>query len=151
MPRTWTHTTEVAARPEEVIDILTDPAAAMRWSPFPFALDELDGERLEEGSVARVSGSLAGIGVGFELEVYAADAERLELVARGPVLADIDVLYEIEDLEDGDDRPARFGLRHRPRPPRQGALARDGGPLAGGALGAAVGRIAREAEDLELV
>jgi hypothetical protein len=149
MPRTWTHTTEVAARSEEVIEILTDPAAAMRWSPFPFALDELDGERLEEGSVARVSGSLAGIGVGFELEVFAADAARLELVARGPI--DIDVLYEIEDLEDGTtDLHASVSVTGRGL--RGKALSRATETLlAGGALGAAVGRIAREAEELELV
>ena len=146
MPRTWTHSTEVAAEPGEVIDTLTDPAAAMRWSPFPFELDELDGERLEAGAVARVSGSLAGLRVGFDLEVFAADAGRLELVARGPI--DIDVLYEIEDLEDGTTSlHASVSVTGRGLRGRALSSATEG-LLAGGALGAAVGRIAREAEEL---
>ncbi len=39
--RTWTATTTTAARPAEVLDVLTDPDAASRWAPVAFELEEL--------------------------------------------------------------------------------------------------------------
>jgi Polyketide cyclase / dehydrase and lipid transport len=141
--RTWTSTATVDARPSEVIDVLTDPAAALRWSPFPFDLEDFDGQRLEAGDQARVAGSLAGMRVGFAVEVHEADAERLWLTARGPV--ELDVEYALEEVEDGTAVTASIvvsggGLRGRALARATDAL------LAAGALGAALGRIAREAE-----
>src|SRR5215207_7000625 len=77
--RTWTATTTTAARPEAVLDVLTDPEAAARWAPLPFDVDDLDGRRLATGSRARVSGSLAGRRVGFDLEVHEASDRGLSL------------------------------------------------------------------------
>ena len=65
--------------------MLTDPDAAARWAPVPFDVDELDGERLLAGSVARVSGRLAGRRVGFDVRVHAADVTGIALRASGPV------------------------------------------------------------------
>ena len=50
--RTWTATTTAQARPEAVLDVLTDPDAAARWAPVPFDVDDLDGERLLAGTRA---------------------------------------------------------------------------------------------------
>ena len=50
----------VAADPEVVLDMLTDPDACRRWSPVPFDLDGAYAGRLAAGSRMRVSGSLAG-------------------------------------------------------------------------------------------
>jgi Polyketide cyclase / dehydrase and lipid transport len=141
--RTWTSTATVDARPIEVLDVLTDPAAALRWSPFPFDLEDFDGDRLEAGDVARVAGSLAGVRVGFAVEVHAADEERLWLTARGPI--DLDVEYALEEDAGGTAVTASVvvsggGLRGRALAKATDAL------LAAGALAGALGRIAREAE-----
>ncbi len=47
--RTWTATTTTAARPEDVLDVLTDPDAAAAWAPLPFDVDELDGPATRHG------------------------------------------------------------------------------------------------------
>ena len=54
--RTWTATTTTAARPQDVLAVLTDPDAAAEWAPVPFDVDELQGRRLATGTRARVSG-----------------------------------------------------------------------------------------------
>ena len=107
--RTWTATTTVAARPEAVLDVLTDPDAVARWAPVPFDVDELGSPRLRRGSRARVSGRLAGRRVGFDVEVHEADAEALSLSAHGPVA--FDVRYDLA----GGRNPviARCGRRSR--------------------------------------
>jgi hypothetical protein len=141
--RTWTATTTTAARPADVLDVLTDPGAATRWAPVPFELESMDGARLRAGSTARVSGRLAGRTVGFDLSVRAADDRRLSLVADGPVGFDVD--YELEPAGAGSEvrasvsvRPSR-GLAGRLLAEATGAL------LSAGALDAAVSRIGREA------
>lgn len=65
----------VDATPEQVLEVLTDPEEIRSWSPIPFEVDEFGGRRLHSGSVARVSGSLAGKRVGFDVAVHAADAD----------------------------------------------------------------------------
>ena len=50
----------VEARPEAVLDVLTDPEACARWAPIPFDVEDLRTPRLRCGSRARVSGRLAG-------------------------------------------------------------------------------------------
>ncbi|HZU60260.1 MAG TPA: SRPBCC family protein [Solirubrobacteraceae bacterium] len=140
----FTARTTAQAAPEQVLRVLTDPDAIRDWSPIPFDVEGLDGLRLEAGSVARVSGSLAGRRVGFDVEVHAADTGGLELTADGPI--GFDVLYQLELVEGGSQVTASVdvhdgsGLTGRLLAKATGAL------LKGGALEAAAGRIARAAE-----
>jgi uncharacterized protein YndB with AHSA1/START domain len=141
--RTWTATRTVEARPEAVLHVLTDPTAAARWAPVPFAVDELGGERLLAGSRARVSGRLAGRSVGFDVRVHHADDNRLALTADGPI--GFDVCYQLSPAAGGSTVSASVSVRSG-----RGLTARllaeaTGALLAAGALEAAVGRIAREA------
>lgn len=94
--RTWTARTTTGARSDDVLDALTDPAACRRWAPVPFDL-EGDVDRLRAGTRARVSGSLAGRRVGFDVEVHEAGYDALRLSARGPVVMDV-----ADDLAPGE-------------------------------------------------
>ena len=141
--RTWTATTTTAARPQDVLEVLTDPEACARWTPLPFDVEELNGRRLASGSRARVSGRLAGRRVGFDVEVHEASGRGLSLAADGPV--GFDVAYELAAVDGGSEvrasvsgRPSR-GLAGRLLAEATNAL------LSAGALEAAVSRIAREA------
>jgi hypothetical protein len=141
--RTWTATTTTAARPVDVLDVLTDPDAITGWAPVPFELEEMEGRRLRAGSTARVRGRLAGRSVGFDVCVQEADERGLSLVADGPV--GFDVAYELAPAGTGSEvracvsvRPAG-GLTGRLLAEATGAL------LSAGALDAAVSRIGREA------
>jgi uncharacterized protein YndB with AHSA1/START domain len=141
--RTWTATTTTAARPAEVLDVLTDPEACRRWAPVAFELDELKGNRLHAGAKARVCGRLAGRSVGFDVEVAEADERGLALRANGPV--GFDVAYELEAVEAGSQVRASVSVR-----PSRGLVGRllaeaTGALLSAGALEAAVSRIGREA------
>ena len=132
-----------AARPEDVLDVLTDPEACARWAPLPFDIDELDGRRLATGSKARVSGSLAGKRVGFDVEVREASARGLSLAADGPV--GFDVAYELAEVAGGSEVRASVSVR-----PSGGLAGRllahaTSALLSAGALEAALGRVAREA------
>lgn len=140
---TWTASTTMYAEPGEVLAILTDPSACARWAPIPFALDRIDHDRLVAGCHARVSGSLAGQRLGFDVEVYAADADGLELTASGPV--DIDVAYELRPAPEGSEVHASVSVHGRGLTGRLLASATEA-LLAAGALNHAVARIAREAE-----
>ena len=81
---TWTTQMIVDGAPEEVLAVLSDPDCCCRWSPIDFDLEDLDGDRLETGSFARVAGRVAGISVSFEIQVLHASGRRLALTARGP-------------------------------------------------------------------
>ena len=74
--RTWTATTTVDAAPEAVLEVLTDPDAIARWAPLPFDVEDLDTPRLMSGSIAHVSGRLAGRRVGFVVAVHEAATDR---------------------------------------------------------------------------
>jgi hypothetical protein len=143
MPEFTTHTTADAA-PEQVLQVLTDPDEIASWSPIPFEVEDLDGLRLEAGSRARVSGSLAGKRVGFDIEVHAADEGGLELTAEGPI--GIDVLYELEPVAGGSQVTASVGVRDGSGFTGRLLAKATGALLAGGALDAAAGRIVRAAE-----
>ena len=78
----WTATTTANATPEQVLEVLTHPEEIRRWSPVDFDVDELDARRLAAGTRARVTGKVAGVRVGFDVEVQAADDERARAVAR---------------------------------------------------------------------
>jgi uncharacterized protein YndB with AHSA1/START domain len=141
--RTWTATTTVAARPEAVLDVLTDPDAAARWAPVPFDVDELDGRRLLAGSRARVSGRLAGRRVGFDVLVHEADERRLALTADGPVA--MDVAYELQPTVGGSQVCASVSVRSAGGLCGRLLAEATGALLTAGALQAAVSRVAREA------
>lgn len=105
----WTAQTTTDALPEDVIAILTDPGAVRLWSPVDFEVDGLAEPRLAAGSRVRVTGRLAGVDVGFDVEVHHADEERLALAADGPI--GLDVLYELAPVEDGSEVRATVGVR----------------------------------------
>jgi uncharacterized protein YndB with AHSA1/START domain len=141
--RTWTAITTTAARPEDVLDVLTDPEACARWAPLPFDVEELDGRRLATGSRARVSGSLAGKRVGFDVEVHEASHRGLSLAADGPV--GFDVEYQLAPVAGGSEVRASVSVR-----PSGGLVGRliaqaTNALLSAGALDAALTRIAAAA------
>ena len=141
--RTWTATTTTAARPQDVLDVLTDPEACARWAPLPFDVEELDGRRLATGSRARVSGSLGGKRVGFDVEVHEATDRGLSLAAHGPV--GFDVEYRLAPVAGGSEVQASVSVR-----PSGGIAGRllaqaTSALLSAGALEAALSRVTREA------
>jgi hypothetical protein len=144
--RTWTATTTTAARPQDVLEVLTDPEACglgPTHPPLRFDVEELDGRRLAAGSRARVSGKLAGRRVGFDVEVHEASGRGLSLAADGPV--GFDVAYELAAVDGGSEVRASVSVR-----PSRGIAGRllaeaTSALLSAGALEAAVSRIAREA------
>ena len=105
----WTATARANATPCEVLRVLTHPESIRRWSPVDFDLDELSGRRLAAGTRGRVTGRVAGVTVGFDLEVHAADEARLELSAEGPVA--FDVRYELMPHEAGSSLNASVTVR----------------------------------------
>ena len=141
--RTWTEQRHVAADPDAVLDMLTDPDACRRWSPVPFDLDGAHAGRLAAGSQMRVSGSLAGKRVGFEVHVHEADAGRLALSAHGPVA--LDVAYEARAARGGSDVRASVSVRSAGGLFGRMAESATAALLKAGALGVAVDRIAASA------
>jgi hypothetical protein len=135
--RTWTATAAAAARPEAVLDVLTDPDACARWAPVPFDVES--GRRLRAGTRERVSGRLAGKRVGFDVEVHKADETGLALSASGPVELDVD--YRLADSQ------VHASISVRPRGGLTGRLLAEatGVLLNAGALEAALSRLVREA------
>src|SRR3954451_20067326 len=79
--RTWTAQAITEARPEDVLAALTDPDACARWSPVDFDVEDDEVRRLRAGTRTRVSGKLAGVRVGFDVEVQHADEGRFHLRA----------------------------------------------------------------------
>jgi carbon monoxide dehydrogenase subunit G len=139
--RTWTATAVTEARPEDVLAALTDPDACARWSPVAFDVEDDDLCRLRAGSRTRVSGKLAGVRIGFDVEVHAADERRLALSACGPIA--MDVAYDVATSEAGTEVHASVSVRAG-----RGVLSTvmaeaTAGMLRAGALSAAVDRLAR--------
>jgi hypothetical protein len=146
---TWTERRTANAVPAAILEALTDPSACERWAPVGFEIRELDGRRLRAGSRARIAGRLAGREVGFDVEVLAADEERLALQADGPF--SLDVEYLMRPVPAGSEvhasvavRPTRSGLGARLLAQATSSL------LAAGALRTAVARLTREAEAIAL-
>ena len=141
--RTRTTHKHVAADPAVVLDLLTDTDACRRWAPVPFEVDGSAAGRLQAGSRVRVSGSLVGKRVGFDVEVHEAGDGRLALSAHGPVA--MDVAYEAKPAKGGSEVCASISVRSggglfgRMFESATAAL------LQAGALGAAVDRIAASA------
>jgi hypothetical protein len=141
--RTWTATTTVEAPREAVLGVLTDPGACARWAPVDFEVSDLAAKRLEPGSRPRVSGRIAGVEVGFDVEVLEAHEDRLQLRCDGPVA--IDVRYDLEPADSGSEVRASVGVK-----PGRGIRGRilaeaTGALLRAGALNHALDRIGREA------
>lgn len=140
----WTATTTTSATPDQVLEVLTHPDEIRRWSPIDFDVDELDAARLAAGTRARVTGRVAGVRVGFDVEVHAADEQLLELSADGPV--GIDVRYELWPANAGSEVNASVSIR------RAGGLTgrlvanATAALLSAGVLDGAADRIARAAE-----
>ena len=140
----WTATARANATPGEVLEVLTHPEEIRRWSPVDFDLDELEGRRLAAGTRGRVTGRVAGVMVGFDVEIHAADEARLELSAQGPVA--FDVRYELMPDDAGAELNASVSVR------RGGGLTgrlvekATAALLSAGALEGAACRIARVAE-----
>ena len=124
--------------------MLTHPEEIRRWSPVAFDLDDLEGRRLSAGTRGRVSGRLAGVRVGFDVEVHAADEARLELSAEGPV--SLDVRYEMTGDESGAELNASVSLRRSDGLAGRLVANATAALLSAGALEGAAGRIVRVAE-----
>lgn len=140
----WTATARAKATPGQVLEVLTHPDEIRRWSPVDFDSDDLDGQRLAAGTRGRVVGRLAGVSVGFDVEVHAVDEARLELSAEGPV--GLDVRYDLKVDDSGAQLNASVSMR-----PSDGLTGRlvanaTAALLSAGALEGAAGRIARVAE-----
>ena len=91
----------------------------------------------------RVSGSLAGKRVGFDVHVHEADAGRLALSAHGPVA--FDVAYEARAARGGSDVRASVSVRSAGGLFGRVAESATAALLKAGALGVAVDRIAASA------
>ena len=141
---TWETRTTVMGGPEDVLEVLTDPSAARRWSPIGFELEHIEGDRLRSGSHAVLTGRLAGRSVKFEVDVLKASDGQLELRARGPV--EMDVSYDAVPLGELTEIVAHVAVRSG-----GGLLGRllssaTDALLAGGALNIAVQSVRREVE-----
>jgi Polyketide cyclase / dehydrase and lipid transport len=141
----FTARTTAHAAPDQVLSVLTDPDSIRDWAPIPFEVDDLDGYRLEAGTYARVSGGIAGLRMGFDVEVHVADEEGLELTAHGPI--GIDVRYELQPADCGTEVCACVSLNGGGGITGRLVAKATEALLAAGALDGAAGRIARAAEN----
>jgi hypothetical protein len=140
----WTATTTTKATPEQLLEVLTHPEEIRRWSPVDFDVDELDAVRLSPGTRARVTGKVAGVRVGFDVEVHTADDGLLELSADGPI--GLDVRYELAPAKAGSELYASVSLRRGGGITGRLVERATAALLSAGVLDGAAGRIARAAE-----
>jgi hypothetical protein len=141
---TWETRTTVMGDPEDVLEVLTDPYAAQRWSPIGFELEQIEGDRLVSGSRAVLSGKLAGRSVKFEVNVLKAGDGQLELQAKGPV--EMDVRYIAAALGEMTEVKASVAVRSAGGLMGRLISSATDALLAGGALNIAVQSVAREVE-----
>src|SRR3954453_20249678 len=141
---TWETTTTVKGQPEHVLEVLTDPSSARRWSPIGFELEDIDGDRLRSGTRAVLTGKLAGRGVSFDVHVLKASDGQLELRAVGPV--EMDVAYDAVPADDGTEVKASVAVRSAGVLIGRVLSSATDALLAGGALNVAVQSVAREVE-----
>lgn len=140
----WTTCTHSAAVPARVLEVLTDTESIRGWSPVDFELDDLAATRLRAGTRARVIGRVAGVGVGFDIEVHSADEDGLELSAEGPIR--IDVHYALSPAHGGSTVTASVSLRGAGGLTGRLVSRATAALLSGGALDGAAKSIARAAE-----
>jgi hypothetical protein len=141
--RTFQASRQIEAAPSQIIELLTDPAAASTWSPVEFELDDGAAGRLQTGTHMEVGGRVAGRRVSFDLSILEASRRHLNLKASGPF--DVTACYEAQEAERGTELRAsvsvasRGGIRGRLVSTAAEAL------LAAGALEQTLERIARSA------
>jgi hypothetical protein len=140
----WETRTRVKGQPEHVLEVLTDPDAARRWSPIGFELEQIEGDRLRSGTHAVLTGKLAGKGVSFDVHVTKASDGQLELRATGPI--EMDVAYDAIADEDGTEVVASVAVRSTGGLIGRMLSSATDALLAGGALTVAVQGVAREVE-----
>lgn len=140
----WTATTTANATPEQLLEVLTHPNEIRRWSPVDFDVDALASRRLAPGTRTRVTGRLAGVKVGFDVEIKAADQGGLELTADGPI--GIDVRYDLAPAASGSEFTASVGLRRGSGLSGRLISQATAALLSAGALDGAARSIARAAE-----
>lgn len=140
---TWNSQIRCPGTPEDVMRLLTEPEAIARWSPIPFELRAFQGERLAEGDQVRVGGSIGGRGVEFLVKVAAASDGCLALTATGPIRIDVEYVASAAGAQ--SDVRASVGVHGHGLVGRVLAKATDA-LLAGGALRAALARLAGELE-----
>jgi hypothetical protein len=140
----WTATARANATPCQVLQVLTLPDEIRRWSPVDFDLEDLAVKRLAPGTRGRVTGRLAGVKVGFDVEIHAADETILELSADGPV--GLDVRYEMTKDEMGAELIASVSLRRGGGITGRLVANATAALLSAGALEGAAERIAQVAE-----
>jgi uncharacterized protein YndB with AHSA1/START domain len=140
----WTTSTQANASPEQVLEVLTDPDAIRLWSPIDFDVEDLAGTRLTAGDTARVTGRVAGVRVGFDVEVHAADEDGIELSAEGPI--GMDVRYDLAPAMSGSEVTATISLRRGGGITGRLISQATGALLSAGALDGAARSIARAAE-----
>ena len=139
----WTAQTTANATTEQLLDVLTHPEEIRRWSPIDFDLEDCDG-RLAAGTRTRVTGRLAGVPVGFDVEVHAADQDGLRLSADGPI--GIDVRYELSPASAGAELNASVSVRNGRGLTGRIVANATKALLSAGVLDSTTGRIARAAE-----
>jgi hypothetical protein len=140
----WETRTRVKGQPEHVLEVLTDPDAARRWSPIGFELEQIDGDRLRSGTHAVLTGKLAGKGVSFDVHVTKASDGQLSLRATGPIEMDVD--YDAIAGDDGTVVVASVAVRSTGGLIGRVLSSATDALLAGGALTVAVQGVAREVE-----
>ena len=128
---------------------LTDPEFITLWAPVGFEVEGLRGGRLRGGSYAIVNGSFAGVAAEFQIDVLRADEEGLDLRARGPV--DFEVAYRFVPERQGVIVDAKIKLGREQGLNARVLRAATGALLSGGALDHALGRLARELDEVALL
>ena len=81
-------TEQIAATPQRILEVLSDPQAVKRWFPLPCEFDD-DVERLRAGGSYRTHGRLAGRSLHAELRVLEADERHIAVRLSGPVVLDL--------------------------------------------------------------
>jgi uncharacterized protein YndB with AHSA1/START domain len=140
----WMATAQTNATPEQLLEVLTHPQQIRRWSPVDFDTEDLDSRRLAPGTRTRVTGRVAGVRVGFDVEVHAADEARLELSADGPI--GFDVRYDLAPADAGAQMTASVSLRRGGGFTGRVVANAAAALLSAGALDGATGRIVQAAE-----
>lgn len=141
---TWETSTTVMGCPDDVLEVLTDPSAARRWSPVGFELEQIEGDRLRSGTRAVLSGRLAGRSVKFKVDVLTASDGRLELRATGPV--EMDVRYDACPFGEMTEVKASVAVRSAGGLMGRLISSATDALLASGALNLAIQSVAREVE-----
>ncbi len=86
----------IAASPERVLEVLSDPHAVKRWFPLPCDFED-DIDRLRAGGCYRTRGRLAGRSLHADLRVLEADEQHIAVRLSGPVVLDLTAELTRED------------------------------------------------------